>query len=116
MENFFVDDIFYTDLSELCEYQCWEKSEIELYSDDYRLEVRPAVLEPIVKFNALDITERIEDDRFSENGIDNEIKKIAKILDDNIDFDRINSQIPKLYYSTYKKHHFTKQDLLEVFD
>jgi hypothetical protein len=114
MDNFFFNDQFYSDLTDLCEYEGWEKEDIELYDEDFKLEVYGSILEPIFQLDAEWITERIDEERFSEDGVDNEISKLTKLLESNIDFEKINSQIQKMYYSNRKKHYFTKADLLEA--
>ena len=114
MENFFFNDIFFSDIYELVEYECWEISDIESEPEDYVLNVELSCLEPIITLNSTKITERIDDERFSKNGIDREIDKINKILNEHIDFDKINNKIPKLYYKTGQIHSFTKSDLLEA--
>ena len=114
MENFFYNDNFYSELSECCDYNDWDKEEIESYPDDFKLEVECSELSPIVEINAEWITEKIDEERFSEYRCDDEVSKIMKILNENIDFEKINRLIPKLYYGNRKKHYFTKADLLEA--
>ena len=113
MENFFVDDNFYTELSELIDYKCWDKELVENLPDNYTLEVVTSSLEPIIILDAERITEILGEERFSENGSENEISKIIKILNENIEFEKINNEIPTLYYPSRKKHLFTKFELLE---
>ena len=114
MENFFYNDNFYSELSECCDYNDWDKEEIESFPDDFKLEVECSILEPIVTIDAEWITERIDEERFSEERCNDEVSKIMKILNENIDFEKINSLIPNLYYGNKKKHYFTKDDLLEA--
>jgi hypothetical protein len=114
MENFFYNDIFYSELSECCDYNNWDKEEIESYPDDFKLEVECSELNSIVEIDAEWITERIDEERFSENRCDDEVSKIMKILNENMDFEKINALIPKLYYGNRKKHYFSKSDLLEA--
>lgn len=112
MENFFYGDTFFSDLTECCEYNEWTLEEIEEYPDDFKLEVECSVLEPIFRLSVDWIIDRINDERFSEDG--DEVSKIVKILEDNINFDKINEQIPQFYYGSRKKHYFSKSDLLEA--
>lgn len=114
MENFFYNDNFYYELSDCINYNDWDKEEIESYPDDFKLEVICSELQYIVQIDAEWITERICDHRFSEQNSDKEVTSIMNILNDNIDFEKINSLIPKLYYPSRKKHYFTKTDLLEA--
>ena len=116
MEDFFYNNDFYSELSDLCNYMDWGDDEINLLEDGFKLEVNLSALEPIVKFDSEWITERIKENRFSEQNSDSEVTIIMKILDDNIDFDKINSLIPKCYYPTKLKHYFNKQDLLDALE
>lgn len=114
MENFFYNNDFYNELSDLCNYMNWDEEEINSFEDDFKLEVNQSRLEPMFKIDSEWITERIPEHRFSEQDGDSEVTKIMKILDNNIDFNKINSLIPKAYYSTRIKHYFSKKDLLEA--
>lgn len=114
MENFFFNDNFYSDLTECCDYNGWDEEEIKSYPEDYKLEVELSVLEPIFKLSADWIAENINEERFSDERNDEEISKIMQILNENIDFEKINLLIPKLFYPTEKKYYFTKNDLLEA--
>ena len=55
--------------------------------------------------------DRINEERFDEDG--HPYDKVVKVFKDNIDFEKINSQMPKLYYGNNKSFLVTKQDLLE---
>ena len=116
MENFFEDGEFYTDLEDFI-YKVFDGEEeqvIEL-EEDAVFECKGSKLESIINFSSKWITERIDDDRFSENNSDDEYEKITKILDENIDFKKITDLLPKLYYENYKdKFTITKQDLLDA--
>lgn len=114
MENFFYNDKFYIDLTTLCEDYGWDIEDMESLPIDFKIEVEGSQLKPIVKIDAEWITERIDEERFSENGCDEEFSKIMEILNENCDFEKINSLLPKLYYSDRSKHYFTKQDLIDA--
>ena len=91
-----------------------DESEIAELDDDKLFLCKGSKLEPILKLSAEWIAERIDDERFSENNNENEVEKIMKVLSGNIDFDKINALLPKLYYENYKdKFTITKQDLLD---
>ena len=115
-ENFFNDGEFYTDLEDFI-YKVFdgEKQQITQLENDAVFECKGSKLEPLINFSSEWITERIDDDRFSENNSDDEYGKIAKVLDENIDFKKIFDLLPKLYYENYKdKFTITKQDLLDA--
>jgi len=114
MENIFFNDQFYSDFNDLCEHNEWDKDEIESFPEDFTIEVYECTLEPIEQISSAWITERMDEERFSELRCDEETTAICKILDEHIDFDKINSLIPKLYYPKTKKTIVTKQQLLEL--
>jgi len=92
-----------------------EEEQVRELEEDAVFECKGSKLEPIINFSSQWITERIDDDRFSENNSDNEYEKITKILDKNIDFKKITDLLPKLYYENHKdKFTITKQDLLDA--
>lgn len=116
IENFFEDGEFYTDLEDFI-YKVFdgEEEQVRELEEDTVFECKGSKLEPIFHFSSEWITERIDDDRFSENNSDDEYEKITKVLDGNIDFKKIVDLLPKLYYENYKdKFTITKQDLLDV--
>jgi hypothetical protein len=116
IENFFEDGNFYTDLEDFM-YRIFdgEEDQIKELDDDTVFNCKGSKLEPILSLSAEWITERIDDDRFSENNSDEEYEKTTKILNANIDYEKINALIPKLYYEDYRdKFTITKQDLLNA--
>ena len=115
MENFFEDGEFYTDLGDFI-YKVFdgEEEQVRELEEDAVFECKGSKLEPIIDFSTQWITERIDDDRFSENNVDSEIDEIEKALNGNIDFEKINALIPKLYFVDRRnKFKITKKDLLE---
>ena len=116
IENFFEDGEFYTDLEDFI-YKVFdgEENQVRELEEDAVFECKGSKLEPMFYFSPKWITERIDDDRFSENNSDDEFEKITKILIENIDFKKIVDLLPKLYYENYKdKFTITKQDLLDA--
>ena len=116
IENFFEDGEFYTDLEDFI-YKVFdgEEEQVKELEDDTIFNCKGSELEPIIDFSSQWVTDRIDDDRFSENNIDAEYEKITKILDDSIDFQKIINLLPKLYYENYNdKFTITKQDLLDA--
>ena len=112
MENFFYDDKFYSDLGELMDdLDYYEEEDVLKLPDDYSLDCKESKLEPIVTLSVNWIGERIDEERFTEDA--DEIEKIEKVLSANIDFEKINSLMPKLYYESKEKFKITKADMLE---
>ncbi len=112
MENIFVDDRFFSDMESLLEWiEDNEDCTIEELPEDYVIDVNESTKEKLVTFSAEWMVNRIDEERFSEDG--DEQSDICKILEDCIDFDKINSKIPELYYPKYKSIKMTKEDLLK---
>jgi len=114
MENFFYNGEFYSDIESFINQNFDDESEIHELSNDKLFLCTHSKLEPIIKLDAEWICGRIDDDRFSENDSDNEYEEILKTIDENIDFSKVNSLFPKLYYEDYKqKFTISKKDLLD---
>ena len=116
MENFFEDGKFYTDIEDFI-YKVFDGDEerIRELEEDAVFECKGSKLEPIIDFSSQWITDRIDDDRFSENNSGTENEKITKVLDENNKNKKITNLLPKLYYENYKdKFTITKQDLLDA--
>jgi hypothetical protein len=79
IENFFEDGNFYTDLEDFM-YRIFdgEEDQIKELDDDTVFNCKGSKLEPILSLSAEWITERIDDDRFSENNSDEEYEKQLK--------------------------------------
>lgn len=115
MENFFYNNDFYSDLESFIHEIFEDEDEIQELEDDKEFLCKGSTLEPILLLSAEWITNRIDDDRFSENNSDDECEKATKILDANIDYEKINALMPKLYYENYRdRFTITKQDLLNT--
>lgn len=107
MENFFVDEDFYLDLQEYCDYNEVDIDEISMHAP---MKVELSELEPAIQFDLDMLMELLDDDRCSEDTYDD----ILKVLKDNIDLEKINSLVPKLYYPNNKFHTFTREDFMDV--
>ncbi|HWY09702.1 MAG TPA: hypothetical protein VN026_00180 [Bacteroidia bacterium] len=110
-ENFLYNDEFYTDLDQLIDYVEDNECKIEDLEDDWEIEVELTAKEGIVKLDAKWITDKIDDERLSEDG--DEIERATKILNKYVDFNLINELMPKLFYPSGEKVVLTKEDLLE---
>ena len=119
MENFFIDENFYSELSELAEYLELDEDSIKDLPDDYLETAEESTFEPIFKANDRffeDLSETIVDwyeDRLPEES-DGVIKKIELALKSSIDMEKLNSLLPKMYYPNGVKFKITKADLLET--
>lgn len=109
----FTDDIDDKFIQEVLDFAGVDA--VEDLPEDFKIQCNGADLEPIVKFTPDWIAERVNEDRFSEQNSDDEFAKIYKLLKENINFDAINKEIPRLYYSNPIRTFFlTKKDLKDV--
>lgn len=100
MENFFYKDIFCSDLEDFIndyfdEFEDLDK-QITSLSDDWFVDIMVVEKsEPVFELSVSWIMERINEEMFSEDGEEDE--KIAKLLRKHIDFNSINSNMPRVY-------------------
>ena len=117
MENFFYEENFFKSLDEFCEYCEITKENVESYPDDYNFEIELTELSPFMKLTPqwiINAAEYFEEENLSEDC--GELAELMKILEENIDFDKINSLMPKLYCGSGVRVFVTKKDLLELVD
>jgi len=109
-----IDDRFFKEVQEIAEHLEYEF--LVAQSDDFTVEAHECDLQFIVQLDGNHISETaIEDERLSESG--DEREDVAKILNENIDFDKINALMPKLWYPSNRKVIFTKAELIaEIID
>ena len=117
MQNFFIEEKFYSDLSDFAEE--FSKDEIEEMSDDIEWTAENSDLEPIFQLSAgfvvdsiMDNTDRFED-RFPEDSDEIE-EQIKTAIQGAIDFDKLNKSLPELYYPNGEMFKITKADLVEI--
>ena len=103
------NDTFYHDLESLAEST---EEDIKDMDDDDYITVEETSLEPLFYLDADFIIDNIDEERLSEDC--DELDKARKVLNENIDFDKINALLPKLHYPNGKKTRITKQELLEL--
>jgi hypothetical protein len=109
---YYYNDDFYSDIEEIIED--WDLDEMK---EDETIRVENSNLEPIITLTADLIAESLEvhlDERHSELHAEREYKEIVKALNDNIDFDKVNSQLPKLFYPNNTFEVFTKAELITL--
>ena len=108
MDNFYYSDEFYREIGDLME-DLEIDEDCSNIPDDWKIECKKSSLEPLFQLSADWILERIDEERFTEDGRESEI--IYDLLKE-IDFSSVNERIPKLYYEIPQKFIITKQDLL----
>lgn len=112
MENFMYGDKFYGDLCDLMDDFDIDEYNVASLPDNYQLTIFYCILEPVVTFTPEWIEERIDEERFPEEN-DSTYEKLHKALIECIDFEKLNSKIPKIYYPEGIKSYITKKDFLD---
>lgn len=115
MENFFYEDKFFSDLTDLFyEFDLTEEdtSDIDKLPDDWAIKCMDANLERMFEITPDWIIENMPDDRSSEEG--DEIDRFhVKLHQHRNILDKLNELVPKLYYPSGKSFTITKQDLID---
>jgi hypothetical protein len=113
IENFVVNDNFYSTISDYIELQEDGVDIIDL-PNDWSIEVELTELEKVFYFDEYGILDLMERDDTSRLGDDNdEVRdEIRELIKKSFDFEKFNSNVPKLYYTNGKKLIITKKDLL----
>ena len=110
-EPFFYNEKYYYSLDELRDEIVSEDCDIKDLPDDYSIIATKSQLLPIIQFKAEDFADMA--DEFSETNYDEEYEKILEAVKKHCDFEKLNSEIPKLWYEMpSEKFTITKQDLL----
>lgn len=113
MENFFIEDEFFSTLKNLVEYTQVEVDELD---DNWTIKVELSDLEPMIKLNEDDLVQILADaneDRFAEDNFEVEERNIREAIKLAFDLDKFNNHIEKYYYPNGHYKTITKQDLLD---
>lgn len=112
MENFFYKQEFYSDMDNLVDYvEDNEDCKIEELPDTWEIKVEETTLEPMFQLKIDRLMDLVPEDRMSEDG--DELDTVRRVFTERIDFEAINSRLPKFYYPNGKMSTITKADLLE---
>jgi hypothetical protein len=117
-ENFYYEDVFCSDISELMWQLDLDEEHIEWLPDDWKVEVMGASLEKMFTLTKEFIVGKIMratdrwEERFPEDS-DRVDKKIQTAIETGIDTEKINELIPSLYYPNDTEYTITKADLIE---
>ena len=111
---YYYNETFYNEISEIIEE--WD---FEQVGESFTLKVENCDLEPIITLNAVLIADSLKSDleeRHSENCAEIEYNRIVAVLKQNIDFDKINSELPKLWYPNNTFETYSKAQLLSFLE
>ena len=107
-----IDDRFFDEVQDIAEHL--EYDFLIEQDENFTVTAYECDLERIGYLDSQTIAERaFDEDRFSED-MDKDQELIMKILDANIDFEKINQYIPKLWYPSNRKVIFTKDELIDT--
>jgi hypothetical protein len=115
MENFFIEETFHSDLESLIAWM--DNTDVEELPDNWEQKVELSDLEPIFDVNVDNLCQMLADcneDRLNLDEEEYEEKAIKKALSESIDFNKLNSLLPKYYYPNGKFAIITKQDLINA--
>lgn len=117
MENFFYNENFFSDLSELVDHLDIDENSISELPEDWSITCEETTLEKVFVIpkqfavNAIvGLTENWDDRLPGES--ESLHKQIEIAISDAIDIDKLNNGLPSLYYPNGKKFKITKSDLL----
>jgi len=114
LENFFYEDEFHTDLESLI---ITIGDDFEDFKDDWSIKVELTDLEPIFDVTVNNLCSLLADaneERLNLDEEEYEEKAIKKALSESIDFEKLNSLLPKYHYPNSKFEIITKQDLIDT--
>lgn len=120
MENFFYDDKFCSDISDLMDVFDIDEDNLAELEDGWSVTCEETTLEKIFvikkEFAVNAIIEQTDtwEDRFPEES-DDLFRRIKEAIDDAIDIEKLNEGLPSLYYPNGKKFKITKKDLIDYY-
>ena len=94
-----------------------EDIDLESFDEAEVLKIENCTLEPIIHLDAEILVDRLEDilcDRHSENNATEEQKEIIEVLKRNINFEKLNSELPKLWFPNNTFETYSKPQILSL--
>ena len=118
MENFFIDDKFYSNVEELLEDL--EIETVDEIPENYSEKAESASLEPISKGITyeylVDTVFSYLEDRMPEDYTKEFEDKIVNAIKQSLDIDKLHSLMPKLWYANNEFITITREDLISYLD
>ena len=116
--NFFDDEVFYENLGEYLDGSMGIEKAEELgdIPNDFTKTFQLSHMQPMFQMNLGKLVGILLD--FHEDSLPEDCDEniIDKALTESIDFDKLNSLIPKYYYTNGEFVTVTKQDLIDYFE
>ena len=120
MENFFYEDNFYPDFEDFVDDFSFEKEHLSEIKDDWEITCEESSLEKIFNLKKEFIIESlidacyIYDDRIPSDS-DHIFNKIRTAISKTFDVEKLNENLPSLYYPNGKKFKITKKNIVDYF-
>ena len=111
---YYYNENFYTAVEEII-----EDIDIDCMEENDTIKVENCDLEPIITLTAeliIDSLERNLEERHSEDNANEEYNRIVAVLKQNIDFEKLNSELPKLWYPNGTFETFSKAELISFLE
>lgn len=109
---YYYNEKYYSEIEDIIQgidLDCMDESE--------SIEVENCTLQPIITLNEDVIINSLESDleeRYSEDDGESEFNQIKEVLKKNIDFDKLNSELPKLWYPNNTFETYNKGQLIAI--
>lgn len=119
MENeslrYLTDNDFYYDLITMVDCEIDDTQSISNLPSDFVIEYFECRLEPFATLDAEILADMIVDyneDRREEDG--DEYEKVKNAISECVDFEKLNSMMPKLYYPFGEQKTLNKEQIIEI--
>jgi len=107
---YYYNEKFYNEVEEII-----EDLDLDEMDEGETIKIYDCIEEPIYTISAEKIAEmyvEIDEERHSEDNFEAEHNAIVKVLSENIDFDKINAEMPTLWYSKKTFKLYSKMHLI----
>jgi len=118
IENFFDDEVFYENLGEYLDGSMGIERAEDLADipSDFTKTFQLSQMQPMFQMNLVKLANILLDWHEDSLPEDCDLNIIDNALKESIDFDRLNSLIPKYWYTNGEFVTVTKQNLIDYFD
>lgn len=110
------EDLFEHSIEELIHEIYEDKEHVEeCFKDRFTLTIYECDEEYIYQFQVDDLIDIIGEERWDDEY--SQVEKVAEAIKASVDFEKLNSMMPKLWFSNPRKPIvLTKEEILEAFD
>lgn len=118
MDNFFYNDVFFTDIEDVMNYLDLDEENIHQLPEDWQIECELTTEQPVFQLTHQMVVNAVYDatDRYEDRVPEDEThfdKKVKDAIVKGIDIEKINNALPKYHYANGEKAFLTKKDLIE---